>query len=47
MVFTIPFEYREYFRKERDALNILFIDNMKWRMKGELQDKEKVIFPSL
>ena len=29
MVFTIPFEYREYFRKERDALNILFIDNMK------------------
>ena len=25
MVFTIPFEYREYFRKDRGALNLLFI----------------------
>ena len=25
MVFTIPEEYREYIRKDRDALNILFI----------------------
>ena len=33
MVFTIPFEYREYFRKERDALNILFIASRNTLMK--------------
>ena len=33
MVFTIPSEYREYFRKERDALNILFIASRNTLMK--------------
>lgn len=33
MVFTIPKEYREYFRKDRDALNILFIASRNTLMK--------------
>ena len=33
MVFTIPYEYREYFRKDRDALNILFIASRNTLMK--------------
>lgn len=33
MVFTIPSEYREYFRKERDALNLLFIASRNTLMK--------------
>ena len=33
MVFTIPSEYREYFRKEREALNLLFIASRNTLMK--------------
>lgn len=33
MVFTIPEEYREYFRKDRDALNILFVASRNTMMK--------------
>lgn len=33
MVFTIPEEYREYFRKDRDALNILFVASRNTLMK--------------
>ena len=33
MVFTIPNKYREYFRKDRDALNLLFIASRNTLMK--------------
>lgn len=33
IVFTIPLEYREYFRKDRDALNILFVASRNTLMK--------------
>lgn len=33
MVFTIPFEYREHFRNDRGALNLLFIASRNTLMK--------------